>query len=624
MPRAPRRAHDGFVLESKQRRIHYERHATIRSILTPFTASEHQKGWNIVKDKLTSETRAEPAGPDASAADACRLPVSPWLIVFALLVLQFCLFRRYVAREIAWAYPAHFDQAVYLERSYETFDAMTHEGFFHGLAQGAGYEKTPPVPNGALLHVQAAVLFYFFGPGRTSALTLNFFYFALFQLALVETLLAITRRWSFALIGLGLLLTTRAAFHSTAGIADFRMDFGAFCLFGIFISLVLRSRMFEHLGWSIAALLAGAYTIAFRFITAAYVIPIIGLALGALIILRVARRDEKVTSPPAEKPRLRNLLISVCIAIGFTAPIIWHHWRALFAYYYRFHATGLDKHIRATLFKTASPIASLTYYPRTVALHDVGPGFFILTAALIATVWLWKKSIAFNFSRRTAVEILFVLACAIIPLAVLTWDADKNAAVGAILVAPVLWLVILALRGLLTTPVSAAQWRTGPMLAAIALITGLAVQIISYTRHSEFTRDRAQTLRILELYDRIDSMAHANSWQHPAIANNSFADFLFSSAINVSIYERHRHVLGAHEELATDLIAVSPGQTIDELSHSDFALIAWPRAERSVQSPFQRSMESQRVQIDTHCASHFRKIDQIRTKDFDITLFARN
>src|SRR6185312_7727928 len=156
--------------------------------------------------------------------------------------------------------------------------------------------------------------------------------------------------------------------------------------------------------------------------------------------------------PPAEKPRLRNLLISVCIAIGFTAPIIWHHWSALFAYYYRFHATGLDKHIRATLFKTASPIASLTYYPRTVALHDVGPAFLILTAALIAIAWPWKKSIVFNFHCRTAVEILFALACAIIPLAVLTWDADKNAAVGSILFAPVLWLVILALWGLLTTP----------------------------------------------------------------------------------------------------------------------------------------------------------------------------
>lgn len=572
---------------------------------------------------MRGEKGPKPPGLISSTMDACRESVSPWLIVVALLVLQFCLFQTYVAREIAWAYPAHFDQAVYLERSYETFDAMTNEGFFHGLAQGAGIGQTPPVPNGALLHLQAAVLFYFFGPGRRTALTINFFYFAIFQLVLVETLLSLSHRWSHAFVGLGLLLTTRAAFQSTAGIADFRMDFGAMCLFGIFISLALRSRLFEHLGWSIAALLAGGYTIAFRFITGAYVVPIIMVSLGVLTVLLIARRKDQ-TAAATIKRRLRNLLIASCIAIAFTGPIIWHHWSAIFAYYYRFHATGPDKHIRAALFKTASPFASLSYYPRTIALHDLGPAFFILAAALIAIVLLWKKSISFKSSRRAIAEMLFVLACGVVPWAVLTWDADKNAAVGCILVAPVVWLVILVLQNSFTIPGIIRQWRVEPLLAAAALITGTAVQITSYGHHSEFTRSRAQTLRVLDLYDRIDSIAHQRHWAHPAIANNSFADSLFPSAINDSIYERHHYLLGAQESLATDLISVSPVQTIDDLSHSDFALIAWPRVERSVQSPFQKSMEAQRGEIDAYCAAHFRKVEEIRANGFDVTLFARN
>ena len=321
---------------------------------------------------------------------------------------------------------------------------------------------------------------------------------------------------------------------------------------------------------------------------------------------------------------MRNLLIATSISALVTAPVIWHHWSAIFAYYYRFHATGPDKHIRATLFKTASPIASLSYYPKTVALHDLGAALFILAAALIAIVLIWKKSIAFNASRRATAEILFVLVCAIIPWAVLTWDADKNAAVGCILVAPVVWLIILALQGFLLVPKTAARWRVGTTLAATALITGVAIQVISYQHPSEFTRSRAQTLRILDLYDRIDSIARQNRWAHPAIANNSFADFLFPSAINVSVYERHHRMLGAQESLATDLISVSPSQTIKDLSRSDFALIAWPLVHRSVQSPFQRSMESQRTEIDAYCASHFNRIDQIRAKGFDVALFARD
>lgn len=321
---------------------------------------------------------------------------------------------------------------------------------------------------------------------------------------------------------------------------------------------------------------------------------------------------------------MRNLLIATSISALVTAPVIWHHWSAIFAYYYRFHATGPDKHIRATLFKTASPIASLSYYPRTVALHDVGAAFFILAAGLIAIVLIWKKSIAFNASRRAISELLFVLVCAIVPWAVLTWDADKNAAVGCILVAPVVWIVILALQSLLAMPESPNQKRIGLTLAAIALITGVAIQTISYGRHSEFTRRRRQTLRIPDLYDHIDSIARKRHWTHPRIANNSFADFLFPSAINVSVYERHHHLLGAQEVLATDLTSVSPAQTIEDLSHSDFALIAWPRVERSVQSPFQKSMEAQRGEIDAYCASHFKKIEESRVNGFDVTLFVRH
>lgn len=321
---------------------------------------------------------------------------------------------------------------------------------------------------------------------------------------------------------------------------------------------------------------------------------------------------------------MRNLLVATGISALVTAPVIWHHWSAIFAYYYRFHATGLDKHIRAALFKTASPIASLSFYPRTVALHNLGPAFFILAAGLIAIILISKKSIVLNAPHRAISELLFVLACAIIPWAVLTWDADKNAAVGCILVAPVMWIVILMLQSLLTIPGSANRWRVGPMLATIALITGVATQTISYSRHSEFTRSRGQTLRILDLYDHIDSIARQNGWANPTIANNSFADFLFPSAINVYIYERHHRMLGAQEVLATDLTSVSPAETIDDLSHSDFALIAWPLVKRSVQSPFQKSMEAQRAEIDAYCASHFRKIDEIRANGFDLTLFARN
>src|SRR5437660_1374601 len=51
-----------------------------------------------------------------------------WGLLLALAVGEYALVRRYVAVEVAPAYPAGWDQAVYLRRSYAVYEQLRREG----------------------------------------------------------------------------------------------------------------------------------------------------------------------------------------------------------------------------------------------------------------------------------------------------------------------------------------------------------------------------------------------------------------------------------------------------------------------------------------------------------------
>jgi hypothetical protein len=206
------------------------------------------------------------SGPSVLIGTRQRRVSGGWLAIVILLLVQWGLFRQHAAREIVWAYPTSYDQSTYLNLSYESYERILTHGWLTGLWDSA----RTPIPNGVLIHLQAAVLFLLIGPSRLSALTLNFAHFALLQCAFVGSVRSVTSRWATALLGEGLLLAAAAPFFWAGGLMDFRLDFIAFCLFGILVSLVVRSRLFLSSGWSAAAGVVAALMVLLRFITLVY------------------------------------------------------------------------------------------------------------------------------------------------------------------------------------------------------------------------------------------------------------------------------------------------------------------------------------------------------------------
>src|SRR5690348_2934326 len=148
------------------------------------------------------------------------------------------------------------------------------------------------------------------GASRLSALSLNFIYWAAFQLVLVATLRWLTGRWSATFMGWGLLLTTITPFFETGGsLFDFRLDFIAFCLFGIFLCVVIRSGVFADWRWSALAGLAAAVLGTFRFITLAYLLGIF-VAFGILLSVQWVIRWRDLPGQQAVQRRIRGMIVA--------------------------------------------------------------------------------------------------------------------------------------------------------------------------------------------------------------------------------------------------------------------------------------------------------------------------
>ena len=149
-----------------------------------------------------------------------RRTLHAWILIAALILLQFLLFRQQLVREILWSYPANHDQVNFLQLSQETQHHMLTDGFWKGV----GVTLRSPKPSSFMLPIQGGLVYYFLGPQRINALMLVFAYFALLQVVLAFSVHRLTGRWSASFIALGLLIGTSSRFFFAGGLADFRAD----------------------------------------------------------------------------------------------------------------------------------------------------------------------------------------------------------------------------------------------------------------------------------------------------------------------------------------------------------------------------------------------------------------
>ena len=558
-----------------------------------------------------------------------------WLFVVALLAAQFGLWRQYVLREVAWAYPTNFDQLAYLEQSYQTYERILSHGLITGLEEGMGlkFGHLPMNAAGATLHLQAAVLYLMTGASRLSALSLNFIYWVAFQIVLIGTLRWLTGRWSATFLGWGLLLTTITPFFETGGsLFDFRLDFIAFCLFGIFICAVIRSGVFVDWRWSALAGLAAAVLGTFRFITLAYLLGIF-VAFGIFLIALWVVRWRDLAGQQAVQRRIAGVIVAGLVIAVLAGPVIWHH-RAAIRSYYGLHVSGEEKTLRAQQSGTTTLAANLKYYPSSLIEDHAGFGFLILAgvvlcASIVAAAVRRARGDCSRAAIDSTIAIAFLVLCLLIPDLVLTRDTAKSPIVGGIMVAPLVWLVlsvVLLLFGVARREPMLPVARR--MLVGASVLAMLAAMYLQFSRYSHRTllgAHRAEVEKVDAMWDRMARDCMLLGWTSPAITSDSLQDFLYHKDLSILAYEKYGVLLSAGASIGR-LEAYDAKELYDRLAMSDFAIITKNTRPPAFEYPFDRQMREWHGDILKWCRQNMVELehdDLGAPFDRELTLFIR-
>jgi hypothetical protein len=574
-----------------------------------------------------------------------------WILIAVLLLVEYGLFRQFAEREVAWAYPANHDQTVFLSQTYETYETILDQGLWAGLWHGFNVlgpqntlahlqaslrENSSPPPaarrsaTGALIHIQGALLFLMLGPSRLSALTLNFLYFALLQLVLAWTLHWLTRRWSVALIGVGILLTAVAPFYYVGGLMDFRIDFIALCIYGVLMGLVLRSGVFASRRWSLVAGAVSALLVLFRFITAVYLTGIFGL-LVPYFCFRLCRRRRDPAAWQVELRRLTGLLTAGLILALVTGPVLWHRREAIKHYYIVGHVTGQEKHIRAQQFSANHPYA---FYTRSLLLDQAGPTFLTLCALMFGiglVLALRAKSAAQRARDRAGLDValayVFLGTSLVVPLIILPMHISPSPVVVNIVLTPLLCLVLLSLAA------CTGLHRTGrrrrflefslAVLAVVAMGVGIWEQFSQYGRRSPMSLRRADIQKVLRLYAEIGKYCRAFNLKAPRISTNTTVDYLNFNVARVLLYERQGLACEPQPGLGSNIFAVTKPEALAIGRQSDFVIISQPSAPRESVYPFEKCMKRITPALTALCKRNYKRLKSFHLGDTELTLFVR-
>src|SRR6516162_2852702 len=291
-----------------------------------------------------------------------------WLIV--LFAIEAAVFYFIMVNQYAPYFPRNFDQTSYYLDTYELIDRVEANGwraFLEELLQA--HHAT-----GLVFTVYGALLGVIIGPWRTAIISLNLVHFLALQLVLFAVVRDRTRNVDLAWIAIALLLLCGAVFMGAVmgagGIYDYRIDFAAFCLYGIWVCLIVWSRTFRDTERALIVGVVGIFLVLLRFFTVVYVAAILGTLLIGFIFA-IKNRSQPLGRGLAIQ-RARNVVLSGLLTAIFVCPILFLARNAIYNYYVVGHFLGEEKYIRAGEANLHTVSDHLLFYPKSVGVDHIG------------------------------------------------------------------------------------------------------------------------------------------------------------------------------------------------------------------------------------------------------------
>ncbi|WPO44261.1 hypothetical protein [Tardiphaga sp. 42S5] len=514
--------------------------------------------------------------------ESARIPARHFhaILLIALFVLEAAIFYVHIARSVAPFYPPTYDQLSYYLSTYD----LIHAAHVRGMQAFIEELFQPLSATGSTFVLQGGLLSLLGGANRTTILSINLIYLIALQAVLFGVIRSVSSA-AFAWTGMALLLCTTTIFNAAGGIYDYRIDFSALCLYGIWCCLVVWSRAFQNTGKVVLVALAGILLVYSRFFTIIYIAGV----LGALLLINIVAiwRSLALDRKELAKQRARNIVLCGVIVAAACLPRLYLSRDAIYGYYMIGHVLGEEKFIRANELGIGSLAEHLLYYPKSILKAHIGPLTWILALAL---AW-WS----FARDRVTIREVLgrlptfgqeFVALglAVLIPLAILTVNISKSPVVGGIATVPVILMMVLF---------GATIWPRGVTIRLPSLgmfnvaILAMTVGLFAFGIRGLSTKNlasRADLDRIALMATTIARYAADNHLDHISMSVDRVVDYQNASVPKLySIEQLHRNleVSGLLGHGAYGIFATSRDDARRLLAESDVIVLTDPYIDRS-------------------------------------------
>jgi len=529
--------------------------------------------------------------------------VSATVFLLVIFALQWCMFQAYVNREVAWSPFLNGDANWYLGHSYIVFDSIMHQ---HKVP--AGFLSDP---SGVTVFLVSSFLYFFFGASRLAALSTNFILYVTLQAFMFYVIRFLTKSWSIAFAMLGLCLTALIPFqgdkvHPMLNITEYQRDFGAFCLFGIFISCVLFSDSFLKRKWSIVAGLIAGFMITFRLAMLFHLLGIYMVTLSVFFAIFLIKLTNKSKTIAVYQARVINGILSFLVMSVACSYSIYSARSALYHHYFVGKLVG-PKDINFIKLYSAGVqdfLQQISFYPKMILGAGLGSFFsntsificffiaFFIVVSLILRMVLRKRSLGVmkNFqsdsmSRYFPVYNIFLVSIflfisIIVPLFLLTAYPVRSGNVGLLVTSPLIMAVYILFTWFLNKfNISGNKilLTLKIVLATIILSLGIVYQVRYYSIKSLCSYNRKDYLEVARMYNAIIAVSKEADVKEPSISVDFMENYVLGcgEAITAYRYERAGELFRVRQKLGSDIGAeVKEDAALNLIRESDLVLLS--------------------------------------------------
>lgn len=519
--------------------------------------------------------------------------------LFVLFCFEAIVFYAQMHDQIAPYYPTGFDQLSYLSESYKLVDAL------HSLTWPVAWTFEGSAPQGLTFPLQGAFLALVGGANRTSLMSINLVYFLMLQVMVFFTVFRRTSRSYLAWVSVALVVSLGAIFPVSGGILDYRLDFAAMCLYGIWICAILNSRFFADRKWSIIVGVLGVLLVSMRFITLTYVG---GVLLILFCVLAVKRRDFV---------RLINCFISGIIILAVTAPMLFLAREAMFRYYVVGHATGDEKNIRAAEAGVKSLFDAMLYYPDNILTVQLGQAFIMIACLIVIASLIFGSNRWAQFRTHTS-DVLVLCTAIIVPLVILFFDVGKSPVVGGVVSVPLILIVIMLATAKTTRLVGVTLASFASVVAVMAFISHA-----NTVQHYLTDTDMRTVNRLTQaMADHLEKTGN-NS---PLIAFDRVEDYMNAGILPISRWEGPDAKTTPALNVGTTMgaiFAISSDDALSAVTKSDIVVISDQFKGREAPYPFNTSMKQIWPVIADYAKENMTEIASGRVGEIPYKVYAR-